>query len=1008
MLRKLSCLLLLFYFHSFAHVFAQSYTMEEVTGYPFISEIAATEKGSRIALSINEKGMRNIYVGEGPQFKLKKLTNYKTDDGQEITSVTISADGKWIVYVRGGDHGSGNRSLPRNPSSSIEKPTVEIFSIPFSGGKPVLLGEGDYPIFQPGNKEVTFLRNSQVYTVPVDGSKTASNLFFANGRISAIQWSADGRRLLFVSSRGSHSFIGIFTKGAPSINWIAPAFARDLSPRWSPDEKNVVFVRRPAVGGTIDSLTAPKHQAWEIWKASTQTGEAEKLWKAPETLQGSVPSSHGSFNLHWAAKDRIVFLSYQDGWPHLYSISSNGGDPILLTKGDFVVEQIQLSPDKNWLLFATNAGKSKGDIDRRHIGRVPVDAPVMEILTEGTGIESTPVFTNNGASFLMLSATAQRPTLPARMSFNSGKMELIGEELIPKNFPTDKMIIPEHVEFKAPDGQPIYGQLFRPKEISGKRPAVLFVHGGPRRQMLLGWHYMDYYANTYAVNQFLASKGFVVLSVNYRLGIGYGYDFQHPLNTELYGASEYQDIKAAGEWLAARKDVDEKCIGIYGGSYGGFLTALALGRDSKLFAAGVDISGMHNFMDEIPEGNKGEMPPDFEMVKKLAWKSSPVAHIDTWTSPVLIISGDDDGNVDFYESIDLARRFEEKRFKYESLVFPDETHHFMKYANMLALDEATADFLERNLGATKEENVLSGKTICLDPGHGGTALTDQYRIGVGGEREEWINLRVAKLLQKKLEEKGAKVIMTRTDDTFIPLADRAKIAVDNNAGAFISIHHNATADTTVNFPIIYFHGAASENLAGVSFGKALSLSLKKYLYGTDVPESLNSDYTIFPGGGAAVLRGTYGIPAILSEASFFTNPTEEQRLKQKAYNAREADAMLEALEIFFNKSIPAIRPKLIPLSLPGFPVFEEADRMQAAALDWHKDFIKGNALMKSFKKKDLQKAYDLFTRSAKSFPDSYLARQAHLNRAILLEKLNGQEKAKVERQRVAEYYIDMN
>ena len=1008
MIKKICCFLLLLCLSSLAMLFAQSYTMEEVTSYPFISEVAATEKGSKIALSINEKGMRNIYVGEGPQFKLRKITNYNSDEGQEITSVTISADGKWIVYVRGGDHGAFDRSLSRNPSSSIEKPAIQLYSIPFAGGEPVLLGEGDYPVFKPGNKEVTFLRNNQVYGVPVDGSKAPSNLFFANGRISSIQWSEDGSRMLFVSSRGSHSFIGIYTKGASSIKWIAPAFARDVSPRWSPDEKNIVFVRRPAAGGAVDSLTAPKHLAWEIWKANVVTGKAEKLWKAPETLQGSVPNSHGSFNLHWAAKDRIVFLSYQDGWPHLYSISTNGDKPILLTKGDFVVEQIQLSPDKKFLLFASNAGRNKDDLDRRHIGRVPVDEAKMEILTEGVGIESTPVFTNNGASFLMLSATAQRPTLAAVMSFGSEKIQLIGENLIPRNFPTNGMIIPEHVEFKAPDGKPIYGQLFQPNNISGKNPAVLFIHGGPRRQMLLGWHYMDYYANTYAINQYLASKGFVVLSVNYRMGIGYGYDFQNPLNTELYGATEYQDIRSAGEWLAARADVDSKKIGVYGGSYGGFLTALALGRDSKLFAAGVDISGMHNFMDEIPDGRKGELPPDYELAKKLAWESSPVAHLDTWTSPVLIISGDDDGNVDFYESVDLARRFQEKGFAFESLVVPDETHHWMKYGNMLTMDEATADFLERKLGVKKDVNALSGKTICIDPGHGGTALTDQYRVGAGGEREEWINLRVAKILEKKLKEKGATVIMTRTVDTFIPLADRAKIAVDNKADAFLCIHHNATADTTVNFPIIYFHGAASENLAGVSFGKALSSSLKKYLYNAEVPESLNSDYTIFPDGGAAVLRGTYGIPAILSEASFFTNPTEEQRLKQEVYNAREADAMVDALETFFSGVVPVIKPKEIPLSLPGFPVFEEADRMQAAALDWHKDFVQGTALMKSAKKKDLQKAYDLFTRSAKSFPDSYLARQAHTNRAILLEKLNRPDEAKAERKRVAEYYVNMN
>src|SRR5918999_222104 len=107
------------------------------------------------------------------------------------------------------------------------------------------------------------------------------------------------------------------------------------------------------------------------------------------------------------------------------------------------------------------------------------------------------------------------------------------------------------------------------------------------RQMLLGWHYSDYYANAYAMNQYLASRGYIVLAINYRLGIGYGYEFHRPRNAGAQGASEYLDVKAAGEYLRSLPNVDPRRIGIYGGSYGGFLTALAIARDSDLFAAGV-------------------------------------------------------------------------------------------------------------------------------------------------------------------------------------------------------------------------------------------------------------------------------------------------------------------------------------------------------------------------------------------------------------------------------------
>lgn len=985
---------------------AQSFSLEQVTAYPFISEVTASQNGSRIALSINQQGKRNIYVGEGASFSLHKITMYNNDEGQEITGVAISPNGKWVVYVRGADHGAFDESIPRNPSSAPMAPKIQLYSIPFTGGKSNLLSEGDYPVISPDNKQIAFIKNNQVWLVPVDGSAPAKNLFISKGRTSSIQWSPDGRRLLFVASRGDHSFIGIYTNDQSPVQWIAPAFARDQSPQWSPDGKKIVFVRRPSVGGAPDSLTVDKHQPWAIWTADVATGKAQKLWEAPETLRGSVPESNGRYNLHWAANNRIVFLSYQDGWPHLYSIAAEGGEPLLLTPGHFNVEQIKLSPDKKWLVFAANTGSGKDDLDRRHIGKVSVDEANMEMLTSGDGIESAPEFINNGSSIVLLSATAQRPTLPAVMTFAPGKFRLIGQSLIPPDFPASNLVTPKSVNFKAADGKTVYGQLFEPLSGPKEKPAILFVHGGPERQMLLGWHYMDYYANTYSINQYLVSKGFVVLSVNYRLGIGYGYNFQHPENSGMNGASEYKDIKAAGEWLASQSGIDENKIGIYGGSYGGYLTAMALARDSKIFAAGVDISGMHNLLPDLRE-YKNEQPPDYELAKKLTWESSPDAYLDTWTSPVLIISGDDDGNVPFSQSVDLIRRFQEKGFLFESLAVPDETHHWMKYSNMLKMDSATADFLERKLGMKKDPTSLRGKIICIDPGHGGTASTDRYRVGLAGEREEWINLSVAQLLKKKLEDKGAKVIMTRTQDVFVPLDERAKIARDNNSDVFISIHHNATADTSVNFPIIYFHGAASENLAGVALGKDVASSLKKYFYKKEIPESLNSDYTIFPSNGAAVLRDTYGIPAVLGEASFFTNPTEEKRLKQEDYNSREATAYLKALELFFHNPVPVIKPMQMPQSIVPFKVFEEADRMNQTALDWKKNFEEGEKLMNSKDTNDLRKALDLFTLSAKSFPDSYLAGECHLNRAELLEKLNEPGKAKEERKRVQEFYVNL-
>ncbi|WP_257666753.1 prolyl oligopeptidase family serine peptidase [Parapedobacter tibetensis] len=677
---------------------AQQPTMEQFTAYPFPSELSTAATGSRMAVAINEQGRRNLYVAEGPAFELRKLTAYDEDLGDEITGVQLSPDGQWIVYVKGGDHGGSNASTPRNPASLSMATKVQVWSIPFAGGKPILLGDGDQPEISPAGNQVAFLRQGQVWTCAIDGSAKPEQLFYARGANGSVQWSPDGKALAFVSSRGSHSMVGVFRDKDTPIQWIAPAYARDASPRWSPNGKRIAFVRRDASGGAPDSLLAPTKNPWAIWVADIEDSTENLIWHSPNTPEGAMPTTHGGTNLHWVAKNRITFLSYHDSWPHLYSVPDTGGEALLLTPGDFMVEHVKPSPDGNWLLASANTGSDADDIDRRHLIRVPVDAPDMQVITPGTGIETFPMVTGDGKQVVFLSATATRPAVPAILPWpdSKGHIRLIGEHLIPAALATTPLVMPKRVEFKAPDGMTVYGQLFEPEGGAAEKPAIVFIHGGPQRQMLLGWHYGDYYANTYALNQYLASRGFIVLSVNYRLGIGYGYAFHKPPFAGRYGASEYQDIKAAGEWLAALPQVDATRIGVYGGSYGGYLTALALGKDSDLFAVGVDIHGVHNYIGRIPPVS-AEPAPDAARAIELAKESSPVSYVDTWKSPVLLIHGDDDANVDFDQTTDLLLRLQQKGVPHEAIMVPDETHHWMLYRNQVRVDQAVADFLIKHL-----------------------------------------------------------------------------------------------------------------------------------------------------------------------------------------------------------------------------------------------------------------------------------------------------------------------
>jgi dipeptidyl aminopeptidase/acylaminoacyl peptidase len=680
---------------------AQETNFTNFKKYPFPTELTAAPAGERIAWALDEEGRRNIYVAEGPDYTPRKLTNFSLDDGQEITSLQISADGQWVVFVRGGDHGANwEGGLPVDPLSDIQPVKMQVASIPWAGGPVKYLSEGDAAEVSPDSKQVAFIKNGQVWVAPVDGSAAAANLFTTRGNVGGLQWSPDGKRLLFATTRTDHAIIGIYTAGSSSLKWMGATFAWDGSPQWSGDGSKVVFTRRAGVGGAPDSMLAARPIAWSIYVADTGTGQAKLLWKSPVTLRGSYPTTDGGPNLHWAAGNTIVFLSYQDGWPHLYSLNaSGGGQPTLLTPGNFMCEHIKLSADRRYLVCSANTGEDGLDIERRHVLMVSVEKPEMRVMTPGKGLEWMPVMTGDGKTLAFISATPQRPPLPAVMQVGSKEMTVLCKDRIPVDFPLQKMIEPKQVIFRSADGVVVHAELFEPAGGPGRKPAIVYVHGGPPRQMLMGWHYSAYYSNAYASNQYLASLGFVVLSVNYRLGIGYGYEFNKPPHAGGAGASEYLDVHAAGMWLRSQSFVDTAKIGIYGGSYGGFLTALALGKDSRLFRAGVDFHGVHNWLGQSSLSSalrdNYEKAPDYDLALKTAWLSSPVAYVDSWTSPVLIIQGDDDRNVRVGQSIDLVIRLEKKGVPYESTMIVDDTHEWMKWSNAVKVYGEAADFFVR-------------------------------------------------------------------------------------------------------------------------------------------------------------------------------------------------------------------------------------------------------------------------------------------------------------------------
>ena len=730
---------------AYAQASAQAAAQQKPTIEQFMSPaspltLTAAKRADRLAWMVYDRGLRNVYTAAAPDFRPVRLTRFLEDDGTDLTNVALSDDGSIVVFVRGS---APNRDgWVANPSWDPDGAERAIWAVRTSGGAAWRVTEGGNPVLSPDGRTVLHVKDGQIYRARVLPNVTRDSMdrglepfITAWGEQSNPRWSPDGSKIAFVSDRGTHSFIAVYDMKTRTMTYLAPGVDYDRAPVWSPDSRRVAFVRRPGAafgqqpsqpqqavqgGGATGRSVCPSPgggggggggggaaaaraalgdtgrtrlipglcratfaggHTLAIMIADVASTQARELWhNAPnDTTFATID------RMLWAGDHLLIPVSpLNDEWDRYYSlsVSSPPARPVLLTTTDGLIEgptSAVVSGDDKTLYYTTNAE----DIERRHIWAVPVGGgtPPKRIST-GDGIETHPVPLSSGRQVAVLYFDVRQPASVGLVPASGGKARLIYPTL-PKDFPLAEHVVPEIVIVKAPDGVEAHNQLFLPKDLKPgeRRPAMVFVHGGPSRQMLPGYHYMQFYHWAYAYNQWLANQGYVVLSVNYRSGIGYGRSFRQAENTNRRGNSEYQDVLAGGRYLQTRPDVDPARIGIWGLSYGGILTAQALARNSDLFIAGVDLAGVHYY---------GSLD-----TASVNWKSSSISEIDKWKSPVYLVHGDDDRNVAFSQTVGLVQLLRARNIYHELEVIPDDLHESMLHSRWLGTWDRIGDFIKR-------------------------------------------------------------------------------------------------------------------------------------------------------------------------------------------------------------------------------------------------------------------------------------------------------------------------
>ena len=659
--------------------------------FPMATQVSAADSPA-VAWVVAQGDETHLMYARAPEFTPVKLFGQSDVAGQPITNVFASPGGDYVAYQTGVPFNGAGDAF--NPADLLQAPSATLWLIGTEpGARPVEIGVGFSPKFSPDGKRMVYRKGRDLWAVDLEHPAAEPEMLVPGGAgFNQGVWSEDGQTLYFVQDRGGWSFLGQYTLGEGRVKWLVTGPNRLSTPEISPDGRTIAYLRWPARQHTI-SYDITANQSFAVETVDIASGEVRTIYE-PDGNAGSHLSDDPEGRLRWADDRTVVVRSEEDGWARLYAVPRTGGAARALTPtGCEVAESELAAPDTLFVIHNCT------DIDTRQLSRIGVSTGEEQAISSSDVVMGLARAMGGGRYVAYTGGDDEDAPLLRVLDLTSNRLALAEE---PASYGYSHSFTappPQVVRITASDGGTVPAQLFLPAT-KGPHPAVVYVHGGPPRQMFPAFHFGSYYAKDFAVNRRMAELGYAVVSINYRSGTGYGRDFREAPGRAWRGASEYADVLGAGCWLEQRADVDPERIGIWGGSYGGLLTAHALARDSELFAAGVAIHGVFDW--SWPSPTPGHQNPSYifgvgEADRSLAFESSPLAAVDDWTSPVLLISGDRDMSVDVLETIDLHQKLSDRGVDVRTVLLPGEAHDIILFSNWEKVWNETRRFFEENL-----------------------------------------------------------------------------------------------------------------------------------------------------------------------------------------------------------------------------------------------------------------------------------------------------------------------